>query len=161
MEYANVIVKLAGEADNTVPKYGVTAAEIAVLLAIHGPDSVYDIEPIDPPKDEDGKVIKVRNRDELVRLRETYSSQNSRPVVEALFPGSAARVHETIEELDLPDELFKPKSRAKPKHETSTSAADKPDRETVGQTRKPAKGEKGSASANEQAEADGITDILG
>lgn len=161
MEYANCIVKLAGEADNTVPKYGVTAAEIAVLLAIHGPDSVYDIEPIAAPKDEDGKTIKVKNRDELVRLRETYSSQNSRPVVESLYPGSAARVHETIEELDLPDELFKPKSRAKPKSEASASAADKPDRETVGQTRKPAKGEKGSASANEQAEADGISDILG
>jgi hypothetical protein len=107
MQTANIMVALAGDRGNTVPRYGVTAAEIAVLRAIHGEDAVHDVDPIDGG-------VRRSNRDELRRLKETYmAGGKTHPAVEALYPGAAARVFENIEELELPDEAFKPTGRAR------------------------------------------------
>jgi hypothetical protein len=110
MQTANIILDIGGDvAVNSVPKYNVTAAEIAVLIAIHGDDAISDIEPT-------GSVDR-SNREERARLYEVYGHAKDRedkPIVAALFPGAAARVFEDIEELGLPETAFRATSRAKP-----------------------------------------------
>lgn len=109
MERANIMLSLAGDRGNTLPKYSVTPAEIAVLRAIHGPESVHDVERVEDDKDAD-------NRSELARLRGIYGGAtdgNLGKIVDKLFPGAGARVMEKLSELDLPDEFYKATTRAK------------------------------------------------
>lgn len=114
MQTANIMLDLGGDAGNQIPKLGVTAAEIAVLIAIHGESAVHDIEPVgDVPEHEGNRWT---NRYELDRLRRIYGrAKNSEDTshVEVLFPGVAARVFEVLDELNLPDEFYKPTARAK------------------------------------------------
>lgn len=102
MQTANVFVAIGGDKRNTVPKYGVTAAEVAVLRLIHGDDAVFDIEIT-------GEVQRT-HRQEIGRLTEAYGRQEgerrSSPAVAELFPGAAARVFETFDELEIPEELY-------------------------------------------------------
>lgn len=112
MQTANIILALAGDTGNTVPKFGVTAAEIAVLRLLHGEDAVFDIEPVGE--------IQQSHRAEIERLSKAYGKTQPdgryiAPAVSALYPGAAARVFEKLSELDLPEELFKPVERAKPR----------------------------------------------
>ena len=126
MQTANVMLAIAGDARNTVPKYGVTAAEVAVLRYIHGEEAVFDIEVLD-------EDVKRTHRQEIGRLTETYGRQEGErrvsPAVAELYPGAAARVFETFAELELPDELYiaekrQPAKRAAPKKEEPAPAAD-------------------------------------
>lgn len=105
MQIANVMVAIGGDTGNIVPKYRVTAAEIAVLQAIHGEDSVFDVEPLG--------TIRTTNKEELRRLHEVYAGTNGEQsvAVSTLFPGAAARVFENLDELDIPDEFYKAKER--------------------------------------------------
>jgi hypothetical protein len=106
MQTAKILLALGGDAGNTVPKV-VTAAEIAVLRAIHGTDAVTDIEPAND--------VERSNRAELGRLRGLYGRAmdgENQSILAALFPGAAARVHETLEELELDPSFFKPLARA-------------------------------------------------
>ncbi len=106
MEIANVLVSLGGDPGNTVPKYNVTAAEIGVLLAIHGNDAVNEIEPVGE--------IKRRHPEERGRLLAIYGgakNPNQTPIVATMFPGVAARVFETLSELGLDDSMFKATGR--------------------------------------------------
>jgi hypothetical protein len=110
MEIANVLVALGGDTGNTVPKYEVTAAEVAVLRSIHGDQAVLDIEPTG--------TVERSNREERSRLKSLYGnardgSQNS--IVEMLYPGAAARVFETFEELELPEIFYKAEARVSKK----------------------------------------------
>lgn len=146
MQTANAFVALGGDQLNTVPVFGVTAAEIAVLRAIHGDDAVHDIEPLDD--------IDRKNRDELARLRDKYKTENARKVMDSLYPGAAARVFEDIDELDLPEELFKRGAPA-PKAKVSAKAAKAPPK---GRGRKKA-GEQPAADTEDEAdEDDGVGD---
>jgi hypothetical protein len=117
MQTANIMLSL--NAGNDVPKRGVSAAEIAVLIAIHGDDAVSDVEPTGSSDtiDIDGNVVKWTNRVELDRLRRKYGRAKDgedKAIVENLFPGAAARVFETLDELNLPDTFYKATSRHKP-----------------------------------------------
>jgi hypothetical protein len=105
MQIANVMVAIGGDSGNTVPKVGVTAAEIAVLRSIHGEEAVFDIEP--------AGSIERGNREERQRLVETYPARDgeNKLIVEQLFPGAAARVFVAIDELALPEEFFKASAR--------------------------------------------------
>lgn len=110
MQTANILLALGGDSGNQVPKYGVTAAEIAVLRAIHGEDAVTNVLPVG--------TVSMTNRAELARLRARYGAAQDgegNKVVETLFPGVAARVMEDLEELDLPAELFAAKERVSAK----------------------------------------------
>lgn len=102
MQTANVMLALGGRRANTVPKIGVTAAEAAVLRFIHGEDAVYDI-------DVQGSVSRT-HRQEIARLAQIYGRQEGdrriSPAVNELFPGAAARVFETFDELEIPEELY-------------------------------------------------------
>lgn len=113
LQTANILLAIGGDRGNTVPKYKVSAAEIALLRAIHGDEAVFDIEPLDEPATEDG--VALSNRAELTRLRFAYDMAKVEGVrvVDMLYPGAAARVFETLGELELPEELFKPLAHAK------------------------------------------------
>ncbi len=124
MQTANVLLALGGQRGNSVPKRGVTTAEIAVLMAIHGVDAVYDITPLDEEVDRS-------SRDEKARLFEKYPARDDdgRFVVEAVYPGNAPVVHQDIIDLGLPEELFATTARvtAKPKPKrASAKKAEKP-----------------------------------
>jgi len=116
MQTATVLIALGGDRNNTVPKQ-VTAAEIPVLMAIHGGDAVFDIEP--------GDDADVSPHEELDRLSATYRAKNddNQPIVSTVYAGRGAPMPQTLEDLRLPDDLYKATSRAKP------SAAEKPKRQ--------------------------------
>lgn len=115
MKLANIMLAIGGGRDNTFPKYGVTAAEIAVLRAIHGEDAVFDVEPTaEDALNEEGRVR--TNRQELARLKSIYAKandSNGARIVDGLYPGAAARVFETFEELELPEDFFKATGRVR------------------------------------------------
>ena len=103
MQLATITLALAGNRDNTIQKIGVTPSEVAVLQRIHGADAVFDIAVTSDDKR--------TNRQERERLAEAYGKmtvdgQYESPAVNALFPGAAARLFETFDELELAEELF-------------------------------------------------------
>lgn len=123
MKLANIMLAIGGGRDNTIPKYDVTAGEIAVLRAIHGEDAVFDVEPSNKDALNDNGGVRT-NRQELGRLKAAYgkaSDGNGVPIVEQLYPGAAARVFEDFDELELPEDYFKAIGRVK-----SVAAADEP-----------------------------------
>lgn len=126
MQTANVLLSLGGDHGNQVMKHDVTASEIAVLRAIHGDDAVKDIEP--------GKDVKRSNRDERARLLGTYGaakSEEGKPIVEGMFPGVAARVFDTLAELELPDSFFKATGHLKATAEPEWPSAPREDGPTI------------------------------
>lgn len=126
MQTANIMLAIGGGRDNTIPKYGVTAAEAAVLRAIHGEDAVFDVEPLaDEATGEEGSRS---NRQERQRLYAVYGAAldgNGNKIVEGLFPGAAARVFENFDELDLPEEYFKATGRVSADTPVKKTAAKK------------------------------------
>lgn len=101
-EIADVHVALGGDTFNTVPRYEVTAGEIALLQAIHGSDAIHNIVPR-------GTVVRSQ-RVERERLKIVYGSarnNDGRLLVEILYPGAAARIFERLDELELVDSQFK------------------------------------------------------
>lgn len=103
MQTANVLLALGGKRGETVPKYGVTPAEIAVLQVLHGADAVYEI-------DIQSDIVQRTDRQEIERLRATYSRRDGEkiisPAVETLFPGIGAKVPQSFADLELAEELF-------------------------------------------------------
>lgn len=119
LQLANILLDLGGDSGNQVPKYGVTAAEIAVLNAVHGDGSVHDITPT-------GEMHR-SHRDERARLLSIYGRvQDGRDTspVSLLFPGAAARVFERLDELDLPEEMFKAKTRVSANEQPAAAKAE-------------------------------------
>lgn len=134
MQTANIMLAIGGDRGNTVPKYAISVAEIALLRAIHGEDAVFDVEPLETPAMDEGVVVS--NRAELNRLRRVYDAKDAdgNRVVDQVYPGAAARVFETLDEIDMPDEYFKPTERTAPikaaapaaKSRAKSKAADTP-----------------------------------
>lgn len=117
MQTANIMLSL--NAGNDVPKRNVSAAEIAVLRAIHGEEAVQEVEPTGSRDtvDIDGATVKWTNRVELERLRRIYGrakDDENNIIIDRLYPGAAARVFETLDELNIPDEFYKATQRHKP-----------------------------------------------
>ena len=114
MQTANIMLAIGGDRGNTVPKYAISVAEIALLRAIHGEDAVFDVEPLETPAMDEGVVVS--NRAELNRLRHVYDAKDAEGnrVVDQVYPGAAARVFETLDEIGMPDEYFKPTERTAP-----------------------------------------------
>lgn len=106
MEYANITLSIGGDHGNTVPKQNVSAAEIAVLRAIHGEDSVKDVAPAGERN--------VSNRAELTRLLERYEKEPGKGPVSQLYPGAGARLLTRLSDLGIPDEFYKAEKRAAP-----------------------------------------------
>jgi hypothetical protein len=130
MQTANVLVNIGGDSGNQVPKE-VTAAEIAVLLAIHGDEAVQDISPLDD--------VDRTNRDELARLRFIYgraTDGDGNRIIDRLFPGAGARVFETLDELGLPEKMYKALTRASATPVAVEAVADEPAAPEVKKSRK-------------------------
>lgn len=120
MQIANILLAIAGERGNTVPKYDVTPAEVAVLRLLHGEDAVTDIE-ITGEK-------KTTHKAERERLNEIFARKNEQghffaPAVSQLFPGAAASLFDTFDELDIPEDFYKAKGRMTPKPAKKTEKA--------------------------------------
>ncbi len=120
MELANVLLALGGDRNNTVPKYHVTPAEIAVLTAIHGNDSVFDVEPLDETVDRSFKA----ERERLLQLY-TAKNEDNKIIVLEVYPGVSPILHTSIESLGLDESLFKPTQHAKPAPEKPAKKAAK------------------------------------
>lgn len=126
MQTADVLVALNGDRGNTVPKTGVTVAEIAVLMQIHGDDAIHEIKP--------GKDVKVSTTDEIERLRTTYGrarDPDGRPLIDYVYPGRAPQLHTKLADLELPDELFVATGRNTPKAKSRPAKKDKEEIEPV------------------------------
>lgn len=118
MQIATCWVALGGDTGNTVPKFDVTPAEIAVLQLIHGSDAVFDISP--------GPDVNRSNRDERSRLQAFYGKpEGSREpsAVNVLFPGIGARLPETFDELEIDESFFKATERATTKSVSGHTSA--------------------------------------
>lgn len=149
------MVRLGGLLTNTVPKEGVSAAEILVLQHIHGSDAVVDIIP--QGVDEERRVD-----EEYDRLVAAYDRQaggfvdapgndDGKSIIRSLFPGAVKRLPLTLEEIGLghlepepePEPAPTPRRRkAKPE----LAADEQPD---------PAKVEGGGDAEAEGAEGEG------
>ena len=116
MQTANIMLAIGGDAGTTVPKYDVTPSEVAVLRMIHGDSAVFDIEPTGKLTGDDKRT----DREEIARLAALYGSAKIStptgevPVMTHLFPGGAARAYQDFDDLDIPEEFYKPTERAKP-----------------------------------------------
>lgn len=128
MQRANVIVRLAGSLTNTVPKFGVTPAEILILRRIHGgDDAVVDIRPTVFDKT-------VRQEAEYERLSRIYDGgdgfggspdEDRKSLMETLFPGAMKRLPMTLEEIGVDTGAVAPEPEPLPDFEDA--AEDEPE----------------------------------
>ena len=115
----NASVRLGGSMEHEVPRYGITAAEIALLNSIHGHGSVVNIQEI-PEKDlkqhfeeetiedDKGKKRKVTRIPTVTEILDSLSHQYGSKKVAFLFgTGFNRRIPNSIEELgptiEMPD----------------------------------------------------------
>jgi hypothetical protein len=127
MQQANIMLALGGNLGQTIQKFGVTPAEVAVLREIHGNAAVFDIQPLD-------EEVERTSREERSRLLEVYGKppgSHELSAVEFLFPGAAARVYENFDELELDESFYKATGRAKPKVTKAKVKAEEPEEEEV------------------------------
>lgn len=117
MQLANCLVALGGDRTNTVPKWGITPAEVAILLAIHGDDAVFDIEVTD-------EVCDRRGPEEMDRLAANYPAkdEDGRMVLFNVFPGRGVTLPPDFSDLGLVDDLY----RAAPAKAPEPAKAAKP-----------------------------------
>lgn len=150
MQLANATVALAGDTGNTVQKFEVTPAEVAVLQLIHGNDAVTEITVLEEETDRNSRA-------ERQRLSETYGAQEGETfrsrAVDALFPGAAARLFETFDELELDESLYARKAERAPapKKATASKAKAAPKGKAKAAEEEPAEQDEG--------EDDGIEDM--
>jgi hypothetical protein len=139
MQIADVLVSLNGDVLNQVPRSGVTPAELLVLQALHGGDAVTDIKITGDTEDR-------TSRAERGRLFDLYSRATPRgrisPEIDALFPGAAARLPATFDELDIDETLM-----ARQQHKPDPLDHDGDGRK--GGSRKGARGKKTKPEADE------------
>lgn len=111
MELANCIVALGGDTQNTVPKFSVTPAEVALLLAIHGDQAVSEIEVTG--------TVERRNTEEADRLLQHYPArdESGNLLLQVVYPGRQPILHQTFADLQLPDHFFAVTERAVPADE--------------------------------------------
>ena len=82
MQIATIEVRLAGSRENTVVKCNVTPPEIVILRAMHGDDSVQNIQPTSSDRRS--------HQEEHKRLLKIYGSAKDTkevPWIEKLYPG--------------------------------------------------------------------------
>lgn len=102
MQHCSCIVYLDGDRNSSVHKPDVTVAEIALLRAIHGPDSIGGIKPT--------YVGKEKQAAELARLRVEYANSNvtkeGGSLIEAVYPGRNPSLPTKLTDIDTEDSAF-------------------------------------------------------
>lgn len=116
MQVANCNLRLNGDINNEIHKPSVTVAEIAVLRALHGNDSVVNIQPLRNDKRE--------HSGEFERLKLTYGDK----IVTSVFPGSYPQLPIYFKDIGVAidfndDEDEAPKRRRKAPIEAAEPAA--------------------------------------
>ena len=108
MQYIDGLLALGGDLRNTVPLTHVSVAEAHLLRAIHGPDSVLDVQPAG-----EGEVAP---RAEIVRLIEKYpaTDEDGQHIAARVFAGGAPSLPMEIADLDLPEAAFRVVQRVAP-----------------------------------------------
>jgi hypothetical protein len=97
MQLCTCDIRLGGEIGMQVHREGVTVAEIMVLRAIHGQDSVFNIV---------GTAGERRNAiEERERLTQKYTArtEDGKPVVMAIFPGAMPQLPKSLKEIGEDD----------------------------------------------------------
>ncbi len=109
MQHADILVRINGDARHTSPRYNVSAAEINLLMAIHGDDAIVEVNQIPGSVDIDP-------RDLLERMATFYTAKDAddRPILASVYPGNRPQLVQTIKALNLPAVAFKAVERAKP-----------------------------------------------
>lgn len=109
VELADCVLNIGGDAGNQVPKTAITPAEIAILRAIHGEDSVHSLKPLD--------AAEVDLHEEMDRLQAFYGwkEENAR-LIQRVLP-TVSNMPLTLRELRMPEEYFVALARAAPADE--------------------------------------------
>lgn len=106
MELADCLVNIGGDAGNQVPKVAITPAEIAILRAIHGEDSVHTVRPLE--------LVDRDPHDEMEALQAFYGwKEENAKLIQRVFP-AVAHMPLRLRELRLPEEYFAAVTRATP-----------------------------------------------
>ena len=123
MQLSNITLRLGGSQLHTVPKTGVTPAEILVLQRIHGNDSVVDVRPV--------KFDKNRSHmNEFERLANLYDGAASAAapgddagsIMGTLFPGAMKKLPRTLKEIGMGGMVAPAAEEAEPEPETEVGA---------------------------------------
>lgn len=95
MQIASCEVRLSGDLQNSVPMARVTVAEIAILRAIHGAESINKIVPLGNDRRS--------HSDEFRRLATKYTATNKdgEPLVALAFPGLAPRLPVSFRDIGI------------------------------------------------------------
>lgn len=129
MQTANIMVALGGDRGNTVPRYGVTPAEVAVLAAIHGDDAVTDITLRDDEAEETGGAL----LQSLMRRYGRAVDGENTPIVRKVFPTNMTPLPDNFDQIGLHENAFSPaaleamaakKPARKPKAKPAAPAAE-------------------------------------
>jgi hypothetical protein len=117
MQLLDGLLALGGDTRNTVPLSRVTAAEVQVLRAIHGPEAVHDVLPLDA-------TVDLKPRDEIERLAEKYSAkdEDGKQIVRVVYAGGPLAVPLAVTDLDLPETCFRVVSRVTAQPVSATAA---------------------------------------
>ncbi len=109
MQHADILVRINGDARHTSPRYNVSAAEINLLMAIHGDDAIVEVNQIPGS-------VEVDPRELLERMATFYTAKDAddRPILASVYPGARPQLVQTIKALGLPAVAFKAVERAKP-----------------------------------------------
>lgn len=90
MDYHNCVLRHAGNLGMTIHKVDISTPEIVILRALHGPDSVIQIETV-------RNSIPTNQRE----LRDKLAAYYGDKVVADLFPGLVARLPTTLAEAGI------------------------------------------------------------
>lgn len=102
MQICNVIVRLNGSMLHTVPKTGVTPAEILVLQRIHGNDAVVEVRPVKFEKNRSH----LKEYDRLASIYDNAASasapgEEGGSIMGLLFPGAMKKLPRTLKEIGM------------------------------------------------------------
>lgn len=107
MQFARCFVQIGGDLGTRIAKAPVSPAEVVVLRAIHGNDSINGLELING-----GLNDKTPHAEEMRRLRDSYTAttEDGIPVIDKIFPGHSPQLPTTFREIgvDLADAAVAP-----------------------------------------------------
>lgn len=115
MEVANCMVNIGGDAGNQAQKHAISPAEIAVVRAVHGDESVHDIEPL--------PAVKRSLQDEFERLLLNYGqSKANHDLIRQMYP-RAEFLPLRLTDLGLDEFFYKATSRMAPTAQAAPGGA--------------------------------------
>ena len=134
MQTATILLALAGHVGNTIEKYEITPSEVMVLRGIHGEGAVTEIHLNEDEIERSDRAERVRLLERYAKMQNVNGQMVDTSPVSTLFPGAAARMFRTFDELDLPDSFYKSAPvRAAPAKRRRAKAAVKEDEDGIGE----------------------------